>query len=133
MSPELISTATNVGLSQLCMVVIGTTLRTAFKSYGFSILATLVTAVFRLFFKYLGDAGIFLTSLSKYPYSLILRPFGSILFGSLNEIAIPQTQASLRIVVHPKSKDMNQISFLLMIFLTSILAIFLCLSYVPCS
>lgn len=78
----------SLGQDQLRKVVIGASLGTAFEWYDFFIFATLATTVGPLFFpKSLGDTGIFLASLATYASGLILRPFGSMLFGRLGDIA----------------------------------------------
>ncbi len=73
--------------SSLRKVVIGASFGTAFEWYDFFIFATLATTVGPLFFpKSLGETGIFLASLATYASGLILRPFGSLIFGRMGDV-----------------------------------------------
>lgn len=87
MDSRSISNETDINPGQLRKVVIGASLGTAFEWYDFFIFATLATTVGPLFFpKSLGDTGVFLASLATYASGLILRPFGSMLFGRLGDV-----------------------------------------------
>ena len=76
-----------VSQKQLRKVVWGASLGTAFEWYDFFIFATLATTVGPLFFpKSMGETGIFLASLATYASGLILRPFGSLVFGRMGDV-----------------------------------------------
>jgi MFS family permease len=88
--PSIIPTApTDVGVSaaELRKVIIGSSLGTAFEWYDFFVFATLATTMGPLFFsKDLGETGVFLASLATYGAGLVLRPFGSLLFGKMGDV-----------------------------------------------
>lgn len=68
-------------------VIFGSSLGTAFEWYDFFVYGTLASVLGPLFFsKQLGDTGAFLASLATYGAGLVLRPFGSVLFGRLGDI-----------------------------------------------
>lgn len=71
---------------ELVRVVFGASLGTAFEWYDFFVFATLATTLGPLFFpQSLGETGIFLASLATYASGLVLRPFGSIMFGKIGD------------------------------------------------
>lgn len=73
--------------SELRKVVLGSSLGTAFEWYDFFIFATLATTMGPLFFsKSLGETATFLASIATYGAGLILRPFGSLLFGRMGDL-----------------------------------------------
>jgi hypothetical protein len=73
--------------SDLKKVVIGSSLGTAFEWYDFFVYGTLASVLGPLFFsKELGETGAFLASLATYGAGLVLRPFGSVLFGRLGDL-----------------------------------------------
>jgi MFS family permease len=73
--------------SELKKVVWGSSLGTIFEWYDFFVYGTLAGILGPLFFsKQLGDTGAFLASLATYGAGLVLRPFGSLLFGRLGDV-----------------------------------------------
>jgi len=68
-------------------VIWGSSLGTIFEWYDFFVYGTLAGILGSLFFsKALGDTGAFLASLATYGAGLVLRPFGSLIFGRLGDI-----------------------------------------------
>ena len=73
--------------AELRKVIIGSSLGTAFEWYDFFVFATLAATMGPLFFsKDLGETGVFLASLATYGAGLVLRPFGSLLFGKMGDV-----------------------------------------------
>jgi MFS family permease len=73
--------------SDLKKVILGSSLGTAFEWYDFFVYGTLAGVLGPLFFsRQLGDTGAFLASLATYGAGLVLRPFGSVLFGRLGDV-----------------------------------------------
>ena len=73
---------------QMRKVILGSSLGTAFEWYDFFVFGTLAAILGPLFFsKELGETGAFLAGLATYGAGLILRPFGSLLFGKLGDVA----------------------------------------------
>ncbi|RJF95714.1 MFS transporter [Noviherbaspirillum saxi] len=69
-------------------VIFGSSLGTAFEWYDFFVFGTLAAILGPLFFsKELGETGAFLAGLATYGAGLVLRPFGSLLFGKMGDIA----------------------------------------------
>lgn len=72
---------------ELRKVILGSSLGTIFEWYDFFVYGTLAGVLGPLFFsKALGDTGAFLASLATYGAGLVLRPFGSLLFGRLGDV-----------------------------------------------
>ncbi|MEP9351922.1 MFS transporter [Xanthobacter sp. KR7-225] len=72
---------------ELRKVIFGSSLGTIFEWYDFFVYGTLAGILGPLFFsKTLGDTGAFLASLATYGAGLVLRPFGSLLFGRLGDV-----------------------------------------------
>jgi MFS family permease len=68
-------------------VIWGSSLGTVFEWYDFFVYGTLAATLGPLFFsKALGETGAFLASLATYGAGLVLRPFGSLLFGRLGDV-----------------------------------------------
>ncbi|MBY0572362.1 MAG: MFS transporter [Undibacterium sp.] len=73
--------------SELRKVIFGSSLGTAFEWYDFFVFATLATTMGPLFFsKSLGETATFLATIATYGAGLILRPFGSLLFGRMGDL-----------------------------------------------
>jgi MFS family permease len=73
---------------QMRKVIFGSSLGTAFEWYDFFVFGTLAVILGPLFFsKSLGDTGGFLAGLATYGAGLVLRPFGSLVFGKLGDVA----------------------------------------------
>jgi len=69
-------------------VVLGSALGTVFEWYDFFLYGTLAAFFGPLFFApSLGETGAFLASLATYGAGLVLRPFGSLLFGKMGDTA----------------------------------------------
>ncbi len=67
-------------------VIFGSALGTAFEWYDFLVFGTLAAIIGPLFFsKELGETGGFLAGLATFGAGLILRPFGSLLFGRMGD------------------------------------------------
>src|SRR5258708_1773299 len=82
-----LQTASTAPSSDLKKVIFGSSLGTAFERYDFFVYGTLAGVLGPLFFsKQLGDTGAFLASLATYGAGLVLRPFGSVLFGRLGDV-----------------------------------------------
>lgn len=72
---------------ELRKVIWGSSLGTIFEWYDFFVYGTLAATLGSLFFsKALGDTGAFLASLATYGAGLVLRPFGSLIFGRLGDV-----------------------------------------------
>lgn len=77
-----VSLAQETEASQMRKVILGSSLGTAFEWYDFFVFGTLAAILGPLFFsKELGETGAFLAGLATYGAGLVLRPFGSLLFG----------------------------------------------------
>lgn len=73
--------------SELRRVIIGSSLGTAFEWYDFFVYGALATVLGPLFFSpSLGQTAAFLASLGTFGAGLVLRPFGSLVFGRLGDI-----------------------------------------------
>jgi len=73
--------------SEMRKVIFGSSLGTAFEWYDFFVFGTLAAILGPLFFsKDLGETGAFLAGLATYGAGLVLRPFGSLLFGKLGDV-----------------------------------------------
>ena len=73
--------------AELTNVVLGSSLGTVFEWYDFFVYGTLAGVLGPLFFsKELGETGAFLASLATYGAGLVLRPFGSMIFGRLGDV-----------------------------------------------
>jgi MFS family permease len=73
--------------AELRKVILGSSLGTIFEWYDFFVYGTLAGILGPLFFsKALGDTGAFLASLATYGAGLLLRPFGSLIFGRLGDV-----------------------------------------------
>jgi len=72
--------------SEMRKVVLGSALGTVFEWYDFFLYGTLAAFFGPLFFSpTLGDTAAFLASLATYGAGLVLRPFGSLLFGKMGD------------------------------------------------
>ncbi|MFZ6801494.1 MFS transporter [Undibacterium sp. Di24W] len=72
---------------ELRKVILGSSLGTAFEWYDFFVFATLATTMGPLFFSSaLGETATFLASIATYGAGLILRPFGSLIFGRMGDV-----------------------------------------------
>lgn len=72
---------------ELNKVILGSSLGTAFEWYDFFVFATLATTMGPLFFSSaLGETATFLASIATYGAGLILRPFGSLIFGRMGDV-----------------------------------------------
>lgn len=75
------------GNREMRKVIWGSSLGTVFEWYDFFVYGTLAATLGLLFFsKALGETGAFLASLATYGAGLVLRPFGSLLFGRLGDV-----------------------------------------------
>lgn len=75
------------GSREMRKVIWGSSLGTVFEWYDFFVYGTLAATFGPLFFsKALGETGAFLASLATYGAGLVLRPFGSLLFGRLGDV-----------------------------------------------
>lgn len=73
--------------SSMRRVIIGSSLGTAFEWYDFFVYGTLATVLGPLFFSpSLGQTAAFLASLATFGVGLVLRPFGSLVFGRLGDV-----------------------------------------------
>lgn len=73
--------------AELRKVIFGSSLGTSFEWYDFFVFATLASVMGPLFYpKALGETGTFLASLATYGAGLVLRPFGSLLFGKMGDV-----------------------------------------------
>ncbi|MBI3229311.1 MAG: MFS transporter [Burkholderiales bacterium] len=73
--------------AELRKVIFGSSLGTSFEWYDFFVFATLASIMGPLFYpKALGETGTFLASLATYGAGLVLRPFGSLLFGKMGDV-----------------------------------------------
>ncbi|AEI83137.1 general substrate transporter (plasmid) [Cupriavidus necator N-1] len=81
------ASATAAQSSEMRKVILGSSLGTAFEWYDFFIYGALATALGPLFFPpSLGQTAAFLASLATFGVGLVLRPFGSLIFGRLGDI-----------------------------------------------
>lgn len=75
-----------VSRREMRRVVLGSALGTVFEWYDFFLYGTLAAFFGPLFFSpALGETGAFLASLATYGAGLVLRPFGSLLFGKMGD------------------------------------------------
>ncbi|ACL62624.1 General substrate transporter (plasmid) [Methylobacterium nodulans ORS 2060] len=80
--------ASSADRREMRKVIIGSSLGTVFEWYDFFLYGTLAGFFGPLFFSpALGETGAFLASLATYGAGLVLRPFGSLLFGRMGDTA----------------------------------------------
>ena len=72
---------------ELRKVIFGSSLGTAFEWYDFFVFGTLAAILGPLFYsRELGETGAFMAGLATYGAGLILRPFGSLIFGRMGDV-----------------------------------------------
>ncbi|AQV95199.1 MFS transporter [Cupriavidus necator] len=72
---------------EISKVIWGSSLGTVFEWYDFFVYGTLAAILGPLFFsRELGETGAFLASLATYGAGLVIRPFGSLVFGRLGDL-----------------------------------------------
>lgn len=81
------NTMATVNAQEQRKVIFGSSLGTAFEWYDFFVFGTLAAILGPLFYsKELGETGAFLAGLATYGAGLVLRPFGSLIFGRMGDV-----------------------------------------------